>query len=163
MAPSSRVTSRSKYVPLASAYFSYQQAHQKYTEISFDIPSNDASWCQLNFFLNTNAAKGAPWTLWGQAPYAFNISTLPPYSINKDKDTWNSRPQPIKTLATVTLNHAGNASISGGQVYPCPKGQVAQFLLHPASDDREFGFEWFELNYPASEGGPHGLVFDMLK
>lgn len=48
-------------------------------------------------------------------------------------------------------------------MYPCPKGQVAQFLLHPASDDRDFGLDWFELDYPASEGGPHGIVFDMLK
>ncbi|KAJ4310302.1 hypothetical protein N0V94_008512 [Neodidymelliopsis sp. IMI 364377] len=135
---------------------------QKYTEISFDVPSNDAQWCQLQFFLNTNPMKGAPWTLWGQAPYQFNVSSLPS-TINKDTDTWNKRPQPIKTLATVTLTHSGNASISGGAVYPCPKGQVAQFLLHPASDDRDFGLTWFELDYPSSEGGPHGITFDMLK
>ncbi|KAH6614320.1 ubiquitin 3 binding protein But2 C-terminal domain-containing protein [Boeremia exigua] len=135
---------------------------QKYTEISFDIPSNDASYCQLNFFLNTNRLKGAPWSLWGQAPYKFNISSLPP-TINKDLDTWNSRPQPLRTLATVTLTHGGNVTLTGGSVYPCSKGQVAQFLLHPASDDREFGLSWFELDYPASEGGPHGITFDMMK
>ncbi|KAF3043066.1 hypothetical protein E8E11_000760 [Didymella keratinophila] len=135
---------------------------QQYTEISFDVPSNDASWCQLNFYINTFPNLGAPWSLSGQAPYTFNISSLPP-AINKDTDTWNSRPQPISTVATVTLSHNGTASISGGAVYPCPKGQVAQFLLHPASDERDFGFEWFELDYPASQGGPHGIVFDMLK
>ncbi|KAF1362718.1 hypothetical protein EJ07DRAFT_105857 [Lizonia empirigonia] len=135
---------------------------QQYTEISFDVPSNDAEYCQLQFFINTNTTKGAPWTLYGQAPYQFNISSLPP-TINKDTDTWNSRPQPIKTVATVTLSYSGNATVSGGAVYPCPKGQVSQFLLHPASDDRDFGFTWFELDYPAAEGGPHGIVFDMLK
>ena len=133
-----------------------------YTEISFDVPSNDAEWCQLQFYLNTNPNKGAPWKLSGQAPYQFNVSSLQS-PINKDTDTWKQRPLPLKTIATVTLAHSGNASISGGAVYPCPKGQVAQFLLHPASDDRDINFEWFELDYPAADGGPHGIVFDMLK
>ena len=135
---------------------------QKYTEISFDIPSNAPTSCTLNFFINTLADVNAPWTLSGQAPYQFNISSLPP-AINKDTDTWNSRPAPIKTIATVTLGKDGNVSISGGAVEPCPKGQVSQFLLHPASEEREFGFEWFELDYPESMGGGHGIVFDMVK
>ena len=133
-----------------------------YTEISFDVPSNDAGYCRLQFHINTNPTKGAPWTLEGQAPYQFNISSLQS-PINKDKDTWNERPEPLNTIATVTLSHSGNASISGGAVYPCPKGNVAQFLLHPASDDRDFKFTWFELDYPVPDGGPHGIVFDMLK
>lgn len=133
-----------------------------YTEISFDIPSNDATRCQLNFFINTNTSRAAPWSLWGKPPYQFNISSLPP-TINRDNDTWNHRPQPIKTVATVTLDHSGNVSIANGAIQPCPKGQPAQYLLHPASDDRIFGFTWFELDYPASQGGPHGIVFDMLK
>lgn len=135
---------------------------QKYTEISFDIPSKAATSCTLNFFINTLADVNAPWTLSGQAPYQFNISSLPP-AINKDTDTWNNRPAPIKTIATVTLGKDGNVSISGGAVEPCPKGQVSQFLLHPASEEREFGFEWFELDYPESMGGGHGIVFDMVK
>jgi hypothetical protein len=135
---------------------------QKYTEISFDIPSNAATSCQLNFFINTFPSINAPWYLWGEPPYQFNISSLPP-AINKDTDTWNSRPKPVATIATVTLSKNGSASISGGAVEPCLKGQVSQFLLHPASEDREFGFEWFELDYPEALGGAHGIVFDMLK
>ncbi|KAG9200880.1 hypothetical protein G6514_006588 [Epicoccum nigrum] len=135
---------------------------QKYTEISFDIPSNAATSCQLNFLINTFPSINAPWSLWGEPPYQFNISSLPP-AINKDTDTWNSRPKPIATIATVTLSKNGSASISGGAVEPCLKGQVSHFLLHPASEDREFGFEWFELDYPEALGGAHGIVFDMLK
>jgi hypothetical protein len=98
--------------------------------------------------------------LYGQAPYQFNISSLPT-TINKDTDRWNSRPVPIATVGTVTVSPSGSANITGGGVYPCPKGQPAQFLLHPASDDRPFGLDWFELDYPTSEGGPHGIVFEM--
>ncbi|KAF3003429.1 hypothetical protein E8E13_001476 [Curvularia kusanoi] len=136
---------------------------QIYTEISFDIPSNTATFCQLNFYLNTLPEIGAPWSLSGDPPFTFNISSLPANSINKDTDTWKKRPSPIKTIATVTLTQAGNATIKGGAVVPCPKGQTSQFLLHPGSDERAFAFNWFELDYPASEGGPHGVVFDMLK
>ena len=70
---------------------------------------------------------------------------------------------PLKTIATVTLDHSGKTGIANGVIYPCPKGQAAQFLLHPASDDRGFGFTWFELDYPEAEGGPHGIVLEMLK
>lgn len=137
-------------------------ASQKYTEISFDIPSNAATSCQLNFLINTVPDVNAPWTLWGQPPYQFNISTLPP-AINKDTDTWNSCPKPLTTIATVTLGKNGSVAVNGGKVEPCPRGQVSQFLLHPASEEREFGFEWFELDYPESMGGAHGIVFDMVK
>ncbi|KAF2129398.1 hypothetical protein P153DRAFT_366788 [Dothidotthia symphoricarpi CBS 119687] len=135
-----------------------QRTTAVWTEISFDVPANNANMCHLDFFLNTNPLKNAPLVLSGQAPYTFNISRLEP-RINKDRDTWNTHPKVVEYAATVTVEHGGKTRVDGGW-FACPKGQVAQFLLMPGSD-RNLKLEWYELDYRADEGGPHGVVLDM--
>ena len=127
---------------------------QIFTEISFDVPSNGANYCQLAFTISTDPTRSAPWTLWGVAPYRFNISSLPP-TINKDTDTWNNRPQPIEWVATVELDNQGNTKVFSNGVV-CAKGQVAQFLLYPENPERDFGLVWFELTDPL-----HGITYEM--
>ncbi|KAF1993658.1 hypothetical protein P154DRAFT_549442 [Amniculicola lignicola CBS 123094] len=104
---------------------------QVYTEISFDVPPTAASSCNLAFDVNTSPAWG-PWILSGQEPITFNISSLEP-KVNKDTDSWNSRPKTTGYVGTVEVWYNGNVKVSGGQV-ECKKGQVAQFLLYPANE-----------------------------
>jgi hypothetical protein len=130
-----------------------------YTEVSFDVPRDvAANICRINFSINTNPAKNAPRTLSGQAPYTFFVYRIEP-TINKDTDTWNSHPEIINYVATITLSEGGGVTIVDGW-FDCPKGEVAQFLLVPQGT-RAFRYTWYELNYPASAGGPHGITLEM--
>ncbi|KAF2845492.1 hypothetical protein T440DRAFT_472620 [Plenodomus tracheiphilus IPT5] len=131
----------------------------QHVEVSFDVPSNEAAICRLNFHINTSPTKNAPRALYGTPPYTFNISRLQP-TIDKDTDTWNSHPNITDYVATYILGQAGNVSTVASHWFECPKGQVAQFLLYPLGG-RDFGYYWFELDYPAEEGGPHGVVLEM--
>ncbi|CAO2654592.1 Nn.00g113250.m01.CDS01 [Neocucurbitaria sp. VM-36] len=142
----------------ATISYSPSSGAAEYTEISFDVPNNNAAICRLNFYINTDANKNAPRQLSGDAPYLFNITRLDP-KINKDSDNWNSYPATTGHVKTVELDHAGVKGQDDGW-FTCPKGQVAQFLLRPASN-RAFRFYWFELDYPANEGGAHGVVLEM--
>ncbi|KAH9874306.1 hypothetical protein IAQ61_003495 [Plenodomus lingam] len=132
----------------------------KHVEISFDVPDNEAAICRLNFLINTSPQKNAPYSLSGMPPYALNISRLQP-TINKDTDTWNSRPNVTDYMATYLLTQAGSVSTAFSKWFPCPKGQIAQFLLLPADEERDFEYYWFELDYPKQDGGPHGVVLEM--
>ncbi|PSN62265.1 hypothetical protein BS50DRAFT_453004, partial [Corynespora cassiicola Philippines] len=125
---------------------------QVYTEISFDVPSNAASWCSLSVFIDPETQ--APWTLWGSKPFRFNVSALPP-KMSEHKDSWNGRPQPHAWVATVEVGNAAGAAVIDGGTFACAKGQVAQFLLHPATDG-DGGLTWFELDRPL-----HGITYDM--
>jgi hypothetical protein len=120
---------------------------------------NDAAICRLNFKINTNKSKNAPRRLSGESPLALNATWLEPY-IDKDTDTWNSYPDTTDHVASWELNHAGKVKEIDSKWFECPKGQLAQFLLHPASK-RDFDYYWFELDYKDSEGGPHGIVLEM--
>ena len=131
----------------------------EYTEVSFDVPANEASICRLQFKINTDPNKNAPRSLSGQSPYTFDISRLDP-SINKNTDSWNSHPNITEHYATFSLDQAGNVREVVNKWFTCPKGQVAQFVLHPSST-RNFDYYWFELDYSAAEGGPHGIVLEM--
>lgn len=142
----------------ATISYSHSNGAAQHTEISFDVPTNEAVVCRLNFKVNNNPAKNAPRELSGSAPYAFNISRLEP-TINKDTDTWISHPGVTEYYATYTLNHNGTVKEEYSKWFACPKGQVAQFLLHPASD-RDFRYYWYELDYQLGEGGPHGVVLE---
>lgn len=50
----------------------------------------------------------------------------------------------------------GGVKFTGGQWFACSKGQVAQYLLHPADLEQEGGLNWFELDDPL-----HGLTYVM--
>ncbi|KAF2178648.1 hypothetical protein K469DRAFT_642669 [Zopfia rhizophila CBS 207.26] len=129
-------------------------AHQVYTEISFDVPTNAAQTCNLAF---TIAPANGPWTLSGDpaaGPLVFNISSLPNASINKDKDTWNSRPKSQEWVASVEVAYNGNVKLTGGSVV-CAKGSAQQFVMYPGSA-RDFGLTWFELTQPL-----HGVTYEM--
>lgn len=131
----------------------------EHVEISFDVPENEAAICRLNFLVNTHSKKNAPRALYGTAPYSFSISRLQP-TINSETDTWNSHPQVTEYLATYLLGQAGNVSTTYSKWFECPMGQLAQFLLYP-DGERDFGYYWFELDYPQEDGGPHGVVLEM--
>jgi hypothetical protein len=130
-----------------------------HTEVSFDVPSDvPTNVCRINFSINTNPSKNAPRALSGQAPYTFVVYRLAP-TINKDKDTWRSHPEIRNYVATITLSQSGGVTVKNGW-FQCPKGEVAQFLLM-AETERAFRYTWFELDYPSSAGGPHGITLEM--
>ena len=123
------------------------------------MPVNNAAICRLAFYINLDPNKNAPRSLSGDPPYTFNISRLEP-KINKDADTWNTHPIVTDYYATFELTQAGAVKTVYSKWFECPKGNVAQFLMQPASD-RAFGYYWFELDYPAAQGGTHGVVLEM--
>ncbi|KAF2020177.1 hypothetical protein BU24DRAFT_489990 [Aaosphaeria arxii CBS 175.79] len=127
--------------------------HNIFTEVSFDVPSNNATECKLGFYINTEPTRGAPWTIWGEAPYLFDVLRLRPI-MNKDADTWNRHPEIDGWAATVEVSKSGDVNIFGGRL-PCVKGEAAQFLLTPGSE-RDFGLNWFELKDPL-----HGITYEM--
>jgi hypothetical protein len=136
-----------------------QVSNQVHTEISFDVRADiPAAICRINFHLNLNPTKNAPWTLYGNPPYEVKVTRLRP-TINKDKDTWNSRPATTGYVATIRLQSDGSVQVQDGW-FDCPKGNVAQFLLTPANGNG-MGLTWFELDYSAAEGGPHGITLEM--
>jgi len=136
-----------------------QTSAAQYTEISFDVPSNEAAICRLAFKINTSPAKNAPRALSGEAPYIISISRLDP-GINKDTDTWNRHPKVTEYYASFSLTQEGTVSEVYSKWFECPKGQIAQFVLHPGST-RDISYYWFELDYKSEEGGPHGVVLEM--
>lgn len=93
--------------------------------------------------------------MWGGDSFKFNISALPP-KVNKDADTWNTRPSPIEWVATIQVWATGGVSMSGGEWFACKKGEIAQFLVYPADLDKEGGLTWYELEDPL-----HGLTYNM--
>lgn len=130
-----------------------------YTEVSFDVPGDNAATnCRINFHVNTNATKNAPRELSGDAPYTFNVTRVAS-AMDQFKDSWASHPAPTDWVATVTLTKAGDVTVDGAW-FDCPKWNVAQFLLTPSAN-RALRYWWFELDYPASEGGPHGITLEM--
>jgi hypothetical protein len=130
---------------------------QTYTEVLFDVPSNGATWCQLDFDIYVDASgahsEGAPWHVWDANPFKFNISSLD-RTINKDTDTWFNRPNTVDVVAHIEVFSNGKVVVHGGGV-PCLKGQPNSFLLYPA-DNQIGGLTWFELDNPL-----HGISYIM--
>ncbi|OCK78304.1 hypothetical protein K432DRAFT_383962 [Lepidopterella palustris CBS 459.81] len=129
-------------------------AHQIWTEISFDVPPNVASSCNLAFAF----PPGAPWTLSGDeslGPLTFDVWYISP-AMNQSRDAWNqnTRPAVQSWVANVQVGYDGFVQIIGGSV-SCAKGQVAQFLLSPGSE-RSFGLSWFEEANPIN-----GITYEM--
>ncbi|KAF2741698.1 hypothetical protein M011DRAFT_330759 [Sporormia fimetaria CBS 119925] len=145
---------RTPDTPLGTKYEGRVE-HSVWTEISFDVPNNSATYCTLNFSLNTDPVKNAPRTLWGVAPFRFNISALEP-KMDRFKDTWNNHPALKEQVGQVEVSHNGGIWVWGMSV-PCLKDTVAQYVLYPDNPARDFGFSWFELDYDP----PHGITYDM--
>jgi hypothetical protein len=59
----------------------------------------------------------------------------------------------------VTLGVNGKTTLKDGWLQ-CPLGDVAQFVLIPATS-AAFKYTWFELDYEESQGGPHGITLEM--
>ena len=131
------------------------------TEISFDVRKDipNVHVCRINFHINTDKNKNAPKDLQGVPPLQFHVTRLEP-EINKDTDTYADHPAPVgDPVATITLHADWSVDVQRGW-FECPFGSVAQFLLHPVGA-RNFRYSWYELNYPWSEGGPHGITLEM--
>jgi hypothetical protein len=86
-------------------------------------------------------------------PFRFNVSSTA-LTLNKDSTTWNNAPAPLAWVAQFEVNHAGNVT-SHTIPIDCLKGQAQQFVVYPDNPDRDFGFTWYELDYP------HGITFEM--
>jgi hypothetical protein len=130
-----------------------------WTEISFDVPADvPAAICRVNFNLNLNPVKKAPWKVYGNPPYDIEVRRLEP-TINKDKDTWNASAFIKEYVATILISKEGTVEVLDGW-FECPKGDVAQFIMLPTAP-LGMDFSWFELDYPWSEGGPHGITLEM--
>jgi hypothetical protein len=131
--------------------------------VSFDVPYNEATKCRLNFHVNQNLVKNAPFTLKGTSEFAINISRLEPNLIN-GVTTWSNRPAVTEYYDTYVLTPDGNGKATVTTIhskwFECPKNGVAQFIIHPASG-RDLTLYWFELNYDAASGGPHGVTLEM--
>ena len=117
-----------------------------------------ANICRLRFVINKSPAKNAPFSLKGVAPFAINISRIDPKLVNGGT-TWNNKPAVIEHYDTYVLSTSGASEIVS-KWFTCPKGNVAQFYIHPAGT-RDLEVYWYELNYGANEGGPHGIVLEM--
>jgi hypothetical protein len=129
------------------------------TEISFDVRADvPANICRLNFHLNLNPAKNAPWALAGPTPFEITASRLTP-TIDKDKDSWNSHPKVNEYVATFVVSRNGSVTVHD-ESFICPKGDVAQFMLS-TSAGRGSSLSWYELDYGWDVGGPHGVTLEM--
>jgi hypothetical protein len=113
---------------------------QIYTEVLFDVPSNDAETCKINFTISMNPP--APWSLEADdnsKPQIFNISLLT--SVPTINDTWNNKPKVGDWVATVQVSNSGEVKVYGGDC-ACRKGDTAQFLIYPGSSDK-LHFSWY--------------------
>jgi hypothetical protein len=131
------------------------------TELSFDVRGDipNVAICRINFHINTDKNKNAPKELKGIPPLQFQVTRLEP-EINKDTDTYNDHPSPLgNAMATITLHTDWSVEVKDGW-FACPFGGVAQFILHPVGA-KNFNYSWYELDYPESEGGPHGITLEM--
>jgi hypothetical protein len=134
-------------------------SHSVYTEISFDVPSHiPAAICRINFHINTSPIVNAPRSLSGEAPYTFIVYRIVS-EMDKDKDSWAQHPEITNYVAAVTLGPKGGVEVKDGW-FQCPYGDVAQFVLIPASS-KDFRYTWFELDYGVKQGGPHGITLEM--
>ncbi|KAF2501102.1 hypothetical protein BU16DRAFT_555605 [Lophium mytilinum] len=128
-------------------------AHQVWTEISFDVPSNSARSCHLAVTIATGS-QGAPWTLTGNNP-SFNIFEIST-AMDQFRDAWNqnTRPAVHGWVATFDVHYDGTVTMTGGDVV-CNKGGLAQYLIEP-NGGQNVGFTWFEEADPV-----HGITYEM--
>ncbi|KAH6881895.1 ubiquitin 3 binding protein But2 C-terminal domain-containing protein [Alternaria rosae] len=142
----------------ATASYNSKTGDEQWTAVNFDVPVNNAKTCRLRFLINVDPFKNAPLTLKGEAPFAISISRIQPTLVN-GRTNWNNKPAIIEHYDSYVLT-ANGASEVVSKWFECPMNKVAQFVIHPASK-RDLELYWFELNYGATDGGPHGVVLEM--
>ncbi|KAL1798550.1 hypothetical protein ACET3X_002587 [Alternaria dauci] len=142
----------------ATVSYNGRTLDEQWTAVNYDVPVNAANICRLRFLINTDPFKNAPLILKGEAPFTINISRIEPKLVNGGT-TWNNKPAITEHYDTYVLSMTGATEIVS-KWFLCPKGTVAQFVIHPASK-RDLDVYWFELNYGAADGGPHGVVLEM--
>ncbi|RYN27805.1 hypothetical protein AA0120_g10631 [Alternaria tenuissima] len=142
----------------ATVRYDDRSLDEQWTAVNYDVPDNAANICRLRFLINTDTFKNAPLSLKGEAPFAINISRIEPKLVNGGT-TWNNKPAITEHYDTYVLSMNGATEVVS-KWFSCPKGNVAQFVIHPASK-RYLDVYWFELNYGAEDGGPHGVVLEM--
>ncbi|CAI6342248.1 unnamed protein product [Periconia digitata] len=129
-----------------------------WTEFLFDVPYNNAVWCNLHLTVNTDPTRGAPFSVWGsqndEAFYVFNVSTISRH-INKDADTWRNHPAIKDWVATFKVWNNGYVDQIGGTYFSCAKNNIAEFIAHPADLRKPGGFSIFELYDPV-----HGFTYE---
>ncbi|KAF1839402.1 hypothetical protein BDW02DRAFT_150882 [Decorospora gaudefroyi] len=149
--------------PDAYVTYSSRTGAQQWTAINFDVPNNNAIMCRLRFLVNTNFAMNAPFALYGTPDFTINISRIKPELVN-GVTTWDNRPPITDFYDSYTLmqDADGKATVreNVSEWFLCPKGNVAQFVMHPGSQ-RDLMLYWYELDYSPENGGPHGIVLEM--
>ena len=110
--------------------------------MNFDVPYNAATKCRLNFHVNNK--KNPPFDLAGYGEFAINISRLKP-TLENGKTTWSNRPAVTDYYDTYVLRPDGTGFAYVNQIhstwFECPKNNVAQFIIHPAST-RDLTLHW---------------------
>jgi hypothetical protein len=147
------------YYRLACTYLQQSKTlDEQWTAVNYDVPDNEANICRIRFYVNTDIIKKAPLSLEGEAPFAINISRIESKLVNGGT-TWNNKPTITEHYDTYVLSKNGATEVVS-KWFQCPKGDVAQFVIHPAGK-RDLKIYWFELDYGAVDGGPHGVVLEM--
>jgi hypothetical protein len=113
----------------------------------------------LNFFVNRDELKKAPFHWWGDVPLAINVLRIKP-ELENGRTTWKTVPETIEHVATFMWSTQSGVLSVLNNWFECPKGRPAQFVIQPAST-RNMDLYWFELDYPAQSGGAHGIVLEM--
>jgi hypothetical protein len=132
---------------------------QVWTAVNFDVPDNSATICRVNFQINTDEFKNAPFSWTGIHPRAISVSRIQP-RLSNGRTTWNNVPATIRPVATFMYSPEGSILTVVNEWFQCPKGQPAQFIIRPASET-DMELSWFELDYPTEMGGAHGLTLEM--
>ncbi|KAF2837281.1 hypothetical protein M501DRAFT_937795, partial [Patellaria atrata CBS 101060] len=103
---------------------------QRWNEILFDVPNNDATTCRINFTVPPGSNGAGPnWSASGNPP-AMDVSEINGIP-DPSTDTWNSHPPFGNRVGTIRIasNGAVALSPSTGIIVPCRKGQAQSFLL----------------------------------
>jgi hypothetical protein len=123
------------------------------------VPNNAAATCRLNFHINQDEFKKAPFRWSGTNPRAISVSRTEP-RLSNGRTTWNNKPDTTRHVATFMWSQQNGLLSVVNEWFECPKGKTAQFVIHPASE-ADMELYWFELDYPAAEGGAHGITLEM--
>ncbi|KAI4645712.1 hypothetical protein J4E93_005290 [Alternaria ventricosa] len=143
----------------ATVSYNSKTGDEQWTAINFDVPQIDkVKTCRLRFLINVDPFKNAPLTLEGEAPMSISISRIETKLVN-GKSTWNNKPKITEHYDAYVLTTISSSEVVS-KWFACPMKQAAQFVIHPASK-RDLELYWFELNYGANDGGPHGVVLEM--
>ncbi|PVH96945.1 hypothetical protein DM02DRAFT_568753, partial [Periconia macrospinosa] len=123
-----------EYTPMGTQK-SFDIERYIWTAFLFDVPDNNANWCNLKLTISTDEKRSAPYKVWGNTGdedfYVFNVSTVSRH-INKDADTWHDHPEIKEWVATFTVWKDGRVKQDGGLFFACAKNNIAEYIAHPA-------------------------------